>query len=168
MNNIHNKSVVLVWATYSFYVIYKDMFSLHPQLAQDTFFVGDFPLSTCRLMNDMQFPWLILIPRVPGVNELYELSPADQEQFLRESSWLSSQLSRVFRADKMNVAAMGNVVPQLHFHHVVRYHNDVVWPKQVWGTPAVPYSNDVLAHMRQTLMLALRGQGDMPFDWRMD
>lgn len=83
------------------------MFSLHPQLAQDTFFVGDFPLSTCRLMNDMQFPWLILIPRVPGITELYELSQADQEQFLRESSWLSSQLSRVFRADKMNVAALG-------------------------------------------------------------
>ena len=78
------------------------MFSLHPQLAQDTFFVGDFPLSTCRLMNDMQFPWLILIPRVPGITELYELSQADQEQFLRESSWLSSQLSRVFRADKIN------------------------------------------------------------------
>lgn len=59
------------------------MFSLHPQLAQDTFFVGDFPLSTCRLMNDMQFPWLILIPRVPGVSELYELSQADQEQFFK-------------------------------------------------------------------------------------
>jgi len=144
------------------------MFSLHPQLAQDTFFVGDFPLSTCRLMNDMQFPWLILIPRVPGITELYELSQADQEQFLRESSWLSSQLARVFRADKMNVAALGNMVAQLHFHHVVRYQNDVAWPKPVWGTPAVPYSNEVLAHMRQTLMLALRGQGDMPFDWRMD
>jgi len=126
------------------------MFSLHPQLAQDTFFVGDFPLSTCRLMNDMQFPWLILVPRVPGITELYE------------------QLARVFRADKMNVAALGNMVPQLHFHHVVRYQNDVAWPKPVWGTPAVPYTNDVLAHMRQTLMLALRGQGDMPFDWRMD
>lgn len=144
------------------------MFSLHPQLAKDTFYVGDFPLSTCRLMNDMQFPWLILIPRVAGVSELYELSPADQEQFLRESSWLSSQLARVFRADKMNVAALGNVVNQLHFHHIVRYHNDSMWPKPVWGVPAVPYSSDVLAHMRQTLMLALRGQGDMPFDWRMD
>jgi len=99
---------------------------------------------------------------------VYELSQADQEQFLRESSWLSSQLARVFRADKMNVAALGNMVPQLHFHHVVRYQNDVAWPKPVWGTPAVPYTNDVLAHMRQTLMLALRGQGDMPFDWRMD
>ncbi|MDP0891590.1 HIT domain-containing protein, partial [Klebsiella pneumoniae] len=60
-------------------------------------------------MNDMQFPWLILVPRVPGITELYELSQADQEQFLRESSWLSSQLSRVFRADKMNVAALGNM-----------------------------------------------------------
>jgi len=111
---------------------------------------------------------LILIPRVAGITELYELSQADQEQFLRESSWLSSQLARVFRADKMNVAALGNMVPQLHFHHVVRYQNDIAWPKPVWGTPAVPYSNEVLAHMRQTLMLALRGQGDMPFDWRMD
>ena len=55
------------------------MFSLHPQLAQDTFLVGDFPLSTCRLMNDMQFPWLILVPRVSGATELYELSVADQE-----------------------------------------------------------------------------------------
>lgn len=148
--------------------LFLTMFSLHPQLAKDTFYVGDFPLSTCRLMNDMQFPWLILLPRVQGITELYELSPSDQEQFLRESSWLSSQLSRVFRADKMNVAALGNVVPQLHFHHIVRYHNDSMWPKPVWGVPAVPYSSDVLAHMRQTLMLALRGQGDMPFDWRMD
>ena len=144
------------------------MFSLHPQLAQDTFLVGDFPLSTCRLMNDMQFPWLVLVPRVPGVSELYELSPADQEQFLKESSWLSSQLVRVFHADKMNVAALGNMVPQLHFHHVVRYRNDQLWPRPVFGHPAVPYSPEVLAKMRQTLMLALRGQGDMPFDWKMD
>ncbi len=70
-----------------------------------------------------------------------------------------SQLSRVFRADKMNVAAFGNMVPQLHFHHVVRYQNDVAWPKPVWGTPAVPYTNEVLAHMRQTLMLASTWSG---------
>ena len=143
------------------------MFSLHPQLAQDTFLVGDFPLLTCRLMIDMQFPWVILVPRVSGATELYELSVADQEQFLRESSWLSSQMARVFRADKMNVAAIGNMVPQLHFHHIARYRNDLVWPKPVWGTPATAYSNEVLARMRQTLMLALRGQGDMPFDWKM-
>ncbi len=143
------------------------MFSLHPQLAQDTFLVGDFALSTCRLMNDMQYPWLVLVPRVPGVTELYELTPGDQAQFLRESSWLSSQLMRIFHADKMNVAALGNVVPQLHFHHVVRYRNDLRWPQPVFGQPAVPYSNEILAKMRETLMLALRGQGEMPFDWKM-
>jgi diadenosine tetraphosphate (Ap4A) HIT family hydrolase len=144
------------------------MFSLHPVLAQDTFIVGDFPLSTCRLMNDMQFPWLILVPRVQGVSELYELTPADQQQFLLESSWLSGQLTRAFRADKMNVAALGNVVNQLHFHHVARYHNDLVWPNPVWGTPRIAYDTASLVKMRQTLMLALRGQSDMPFDWKMD
>ena len=69
------------------------MFSLHPQLAQDTF-LGDFPLSTCRLMNDMQFPWLILVPRVPGITELYELSQADQEQFyVNQAGYLASYLA---------------------------------------------------------------------------
>ena len=125
------------------------MFSLHPQLAQDTFFVGDFPLSTCRLMNDMQFPWLILVPRVPGITELYELSQADQEQFYVNQAGYRANSPVYSVRIKMNVAALGNVVPQLHFHHVVRYQNDVAWPKPVWGTPAVPYSNDVLAHMRR-------------------
>lgn len=144
------------------------MFNLHPQLAKDTFLVGEFPLSTCRLMNDCQFPWLILIPRVAGIRELYELSAADQAQFLRESSWLSSQLAKTFQADKMNIAALGNQVPQLHFHHIVRYQNDIAWPNPVWGRPAVPYTPQVLSHMQQTLMMALRGHRDMPFDWQMD
>lgn len=144
------------------------MFNLHPQLAKDTFLVGEFPLSTCRLMNDCQFPWLLLIPRVAGAKELYELSPSDQAEFLRESSWLSSQLAKTFQADKMNIAALGNQVPQLHFHHIVRYHNDVAWPNPVWGRPAIPYTPQVLSHMQQTLMMALRGHRDMPFDWKMN
>ena len=144
------------------------MFQLHPTLAQDTFLVGDFPLSTCRLMNDCQFPWLILVPRVSGIKELYELPEAEQIQFLRESSWLSSQLAKTFSADKMNVAALGNQVPQLHFHHIVRYQNDLAWPNPVWGaTVAVPYTKEVLTAMQQTLMMALRGHKQMPFDWQM-
>lgn len=144
------------------------MFNLHPQLAKDTFLVGEFPLSTCRLMNDCQFPWLILIPRVPVIKELYELSASDQAQFLRESSWLSSQLAKTFQADKMNIAALGNQVPQLHFHHIVRYQNDIAWPNPVWGNPAIHYTPEVLSHMQQTLMMALRGHRDMPFDWQMN
>lgn len=144
------------------------MFKLHPQLAKDSFLIGEFPLSTCRLMNDCQFPWLLLIPRVAGVKELYELSLSDQAQFLRESSWLSSQLAKTFQADKMNIAALGNQVPQLHFHHIVRYQNDVAWPNPVWGMPSIAYTSDVLHHMQQTLMMALRGHRDMPFDWQMN
>ena len=144
------------------------MFNLHPQLAKDTFLVGEFPLSTCRLMNDCQFPWLILIPRVPGIKELYELSASDQAQFLRESSWLSSQLAKTFQADKMNITKLDKQVPQLHFHHIVRYQNDIAWPNPVWGNPAIPYTPEVLSHMQQTLMMALRGHRDMPFDWQMN
>lgn len=143
------------------------MFSLHPTLAKDTFLVGDFPLSTCRLMNDCRFPWLILVPRVPKVSEVFELSSADQAQFLRESSWLSSQLTKSFLADKMNIAALGNQVPQLHFHHIVRYKNDPLWPNPVWGTKAISYAPEVLLPMQQTLMMALRGHHQMPFDWQM-
>jgi len=119
-------------------------------------------------MNDMQYPWLILVPRVSQVKELFELSPQDQAQFLRESSWLSSQLAKTFRADKMNVAALGNQVSQLHFHHIVRYQNDQTWPNPVWGNPGIEYTVESLNRMRQTLMLALRGQAEMPFDWKMD
>lgn len=144
------------------------MFQLHPTLAKDTFLVGDFPLSTVRLMNDCQFPWLILVPRVSGVKEIYELSAADQVQFLRESSWTSSQMAKIFGADKMNVAALGNQVSQLHFHHIVRYQNDVRWPNPVWGAQSVPYTAEVLQHMQQTLMMALRGHHQMPFDWQMN
>ncbi len=144
------------------------MFQLHPTLAKDTFLVGDFPLSTVRLMNDCRFPWLILVPRVSNIKEIYELSAADQVQFLRESSWVSSQMAKIFGADKMNVAALGNQVPQLHFHHIARYQNDVCWPNPVWGTPAMPYTKEVLGHMQQTLMMALRGHHEMPFDWKMD
>lgn len=144
------------------------MFNLHPQLAKDTFLVGEFPLSTCRLMNDCQFPWLILIPRIPAIKEVYEMTENDQTQFLRESSWLSSQLAKTFQADKMNIAALGNQVPQLHFHHIVRYQNDVAWPNPVWGRPAIPYTAEVLNHMQQTLMMALRGHREMPFDWQMN
>ena len=143
------------------------MFNLDATLAKDSFLVGDFPLSTCRLINDVQFPWLILVPRIAGITEIYQLSDTDQTQFLRESSWLSSQLASTFKADKMNIAALGNQVPQLHFHHVVRYANDSAWPNPIWGRQALPYTNEALDKMKQALMLALRGQQGMPFRWQM-
>ncbi|MPW98486.1 HIT family protein, partial [Moraxella catarrhalis] len=100
--------------------------------------------------------------------EIYALSAADQVQFLRELCWVSRQLGKIFGADKLNVGALGNQVSQLHIHHIVRYQNDAAWPNPAWGHEAMPYTQEVLSHMQQTLMMALRGHHQMPFDWKMD
>jgi len=113
---------------------------LHPQLARDCFIVGQFPLSVLLLLNDSQYPWFILVPQREGVSEIHQLSEPDQQQFIRESSLLSACVESEFKADKMNIAALGNMVPQLHIHHIVRYKTDPAWPAPVWGKlPAVAY-----------------------------
>jgi diadenosine tetraphosphate (Ap4A) HIT family hydrolase len=117
------------------------MFELHPQLKKETLTVGNFPLCLLLLMNDINYPWFILVPRRARIREIFELSQVDQQQLLKESSQLSRVLSTFFLADKMNIAALGNMVPQLHIHHIVRYRNDRAWPNPVWGLfPAHPYS----------------------------
>lgn len=115
-------------------------FELHPQLAADTLTVGRLPLCRLLLMNDANYPWLILVPERPGVREIYELDAGDQQALLQESSQLGRALMELFCGDKLNIAALGNVVPQLHVHHVVRHHRDPAWPAPVWGrVPARPY-----------------------------
>ena len=109
------------------------MFELNHRLAEDCFQIGNFPLCRLLMMNDSNYPWFILVPRVADITEVYQLSPADQAQLAIESSVLSKTLSSMFEADKMNIAALGNVVSQLHIHHIVRYKNDLVWPDPVWG-----------------------------------
>ncbi|UAW97528.1 HIT domain-containing protein [Halopseudomonas nanhaiensis] len=121
------------------------MFELHPQLAQDCIAVGDLPLSRLLLMNDSQFPWLILVPRRREVTELFELSAADQAQLQAEMSGLGQLLKDTFNADKMNIAALGNMVSQLHIHVVVRFRVDPVWPAPIWGKlPPVRYEGEAL------------------------
>lgn len=115
-------------------------FELHPRLAQDCFVLADLALSRLLLMNDARYPWCILVPRAAGVREIHELGEADQMQLLRESSSLGRALMRAFAGDKLNVAALGNLVPQLHLHHIVRFRGDAAWPAPVWGRhPAQPY-----------------------------
>ncbi|MES0372582.1 MAG: HIT domain-containing protein, partial [Mariprofundaceae bacterium] len=89
----------------------------------------------CRLllMNDSNYPWFILVPQKEGVREVFELSEAEQKQLMRESSSFSQLIAKHFSADKINVAALGNVVSQLHIHHIVRYTDDPAWPAPVWG-----------------------------------
>lgn len=128
-------------------------FTLHPQLEKDTLTLGQFPLSQLLLMNDRQFPWFILVPRVVGVREIYQLSLKDQQQLLKESSLLGQTLMELYQGDKLNVAALGNLVPQLHLHHIVRFKTDPCWPAPIWGKlPVVSYTEQTRVEVSQRLV----------------
>jgi diadenosine tetraphosphate (Ap4A) HIT family hydrolase len=121
-------------------------FVLHPQLAKDCAEVIDLPLDRVLLMNDANYPWLVLVPRRPGLRELYELTDVDLATFWRESAEVGRRLMAHFGGLKFNVAALGNQVPQLHVHHVVRFEEDPAWPRPIWGAvPMAPYAPDALA-----------------------
>jgi diadenosine tetraphosphate (Ap4A) HIT family hydrolase len=114
--------------------------AIHRQLMQDCLLLGRFSLSHLLLMRDANYPWCILVPDRDDIAEIYQLSAADQQQLLRESSLLCIAMESAFSPDKFNIAALGNVVPQLHLHHIARYHGDAAWPAPVWGrVPARPY-----------------------------
>ena len=117
-------------------------FTLHPRLASDTAFVADWPLCHVLLMNDARYPWLILVPRRAGATELFDLDPVDRVQLTDEIARASQTLKRACFAAKINVGALGNLVPQLHVHIVARNPGDPAWPGPVWGhSPAVPYED---------------------------
>lgn len=125
-------------------------FQLAPQLQKDCIHLGRFQLCELLLMNDCNFPWFILVPARSDISEIYHLSQADQQQLTRESSFLAENLMDVFAADKMNIAALGNMVSQLHVHHVVRFETDLTWPKPVWGAlPSQAYSDQQIEELRK-------------------
>ena len=131
------------------------MFKLDERLQNDTVLVTDLPLCRVLLMNDSQFPWLILVPRINDLAELHELNNEQMTQFVAESRLTSKVLQNIFNAYKLNVAALGNVVRQLHIHHVARFESDIAWPAPVWGRqPAVPYSDEALAARLEKLLSA--------------
>jgi diadenosine tetraphosphate (Ap4A) HIT family hydrolase len=114
--------------------------ALHPQLEQDTMMVGDLALSRLLVSHDANYPWLLLVPRRPGATEIIDLDTADQAQLMTEIAAVSRALKAVTACDKLNIAAIGNVVPQLHVHIVARRRGDPAWPKPVWGAmPARAY-----------------------------
>lgn len=133
------------------------MFELDGRLAADTFVLGSTPLSRVLLMNDARFPWLILVPERADVSEPFELSEADQEQLWQESMRLGGAMKAHFAADKINVAALGNQVAQLHVHHIARFHVDAAWPGPVWGVGrAVPYEAAAVQALMHELRSVLR------------
>lgn len=114
---------------------------LHPRLAEECFVVGRFELCALLLMNDARYPWFILVPQRTDISEIHQLSGAQRQQLISESAMLSQALADSFAADKINIAALGNLVPQLHVHHIARYKTDAAWPAPVWGRfPAIHYA----------------------------
>jgi diadenosine tetraphosphate (Ap4A) HIT family hydrolase len=115
--------------------MFETGWALHPQLRADTVPVGDLPLSRVLAMNDADFPWLLLVPRRVGLTEIIDLG-AEQAMLMNELSLVSRALKDETRCDKLNVAAIGNIVPQLHIHIVARRTDDPLWPRPVWGAAA--------------------------------
>ncbi|MGO2013194.1 MAG: HIT domain-containing protein [Pseudoalteromonas sp.] len=124
-------------------------FLLAPELTRDCIELADWPLCKVLLMNDSQYPWFILVPRQAGLKESIDLNEQDQLVLMQESAKLSHLIKEVFTPDKLNVAALGNMVSQLHVHHIARFKIDAAWPAPVWGKyPAVPYKKEQIAKLK--------------------
>jgi diadenosine tetraphosphate (Ap4A) HIT family hydrolase len=141
------------------------MFELHKRLKADTWAVGEFPLCLLLLSKDANYPWTILVPKRLGIAEIYQLDNSDRQQLLHESCLLAEAMQGLFSPDKLNVATIGNIVPQLHMHHVARTSDDIAWPGPVWGAaPALSYSEEgaevlvarLKAHLAKDLLLQHR------------
>lgn len=130
---------------------------LHPQLAEDTHPVAHWTLSELRLMDDANHPWLILVPRVQDAVELIDLGDTQQSQLMGEIAMASRALQVAFKPHKLNVATLGNLVPQLHVHVIARFEDDIAWPRPVWGmASAQPYSPEALVRRVERLQAALK------------
>ena len=120
-------------------------YELHPQLAADTHPVATLGLCDLRLMDDANYPWLVLVPRLPGARELLDLDQAQRHGLTDEIDRATRALRDAFQPYKLNVAALGNLVPQLHVHVIARFENDPAWPSPVWGRVAArPYTPEAL------------------------
>jgi diadenosine tetraphosphate (Ap4A) HIT family hydrolase len=130
---------------------------LHPQLASDTHPLAQFRLCELRLMDDTNYPWLVLVPRVAGAQELIDLRGTERHLLADEIDEAARALRAVFRPRKLNVAALGNIVPQLHVHVIARYEDDPAWPAPVWGRVAArPHTPEQLVDRVTRLQGALR------------
>ena len=131
-------------------------YALHPQLADDTAPVIELPLCEVRLMDDANHPWLVLVPRVAEAVELIDLGPVQRMQLSAEIDAACRALKSLFKPDKLNVAALGNLVPQLHVHVIARYTDDIAWPRPVWGAAnARPYAPEQLVERVNALTAGL-------------
>lgn len=133
-----------------------ESFTLHERLDADCHLLADWPLSRILLMDDVTYPWLILVPRLIGLRDLDDLPPSRLVEMGEEIRLVSKAMKELFNPTKMNVAALGNMVPQLHVHIIARYEGDPAWPGPVWGVrPPEPYGESALADTLDALRVAL-------------
>ena len=130
------------------------MIKLHPQLEKDCTLLGEFTLCSLLLVNDANYPWFILLPNRENITEIHQLSASDQQQLLSESMFFCRCLEDLYQPDKLNIAALGNVVPQLHIHHIARFTTDACWPAPVWGAvAAITRSEDKINTILNQLLI---------------
>jgi len=138
-------------------------FKLHPDLNRDGIPIGDFALSRLLMINDAAYPWCVLVPRVADIKDAYQLSEGEHAQMVAESRALCRAMMAAFKGDKMNVAALGNMTPQLHVHHIVRRAGDPAWPGAVWGhAPLIALTRDE-RQKRQTALIKTLDHQDIAF-----
>lgn len=131
-------------------------FALHPDLVRDTAEVARLPLCRVGLMNDANYPWLVLSPMLPGLRDFHDVPDSHHGTLMAEIARASRALQKVYRPDKVNMAALGNVTPQLHIHIIARSASDPAWAKPVWGiVPPKPYSDAALGETIGKIRAAL-------------
>lgn len=130
------------------------MFELHPNLSEKIF-IKDLPLCRLLMEDDQHYPWFFLVPRVPGVSRIMDLTEKDQLQLLKELDWIQKIISEKFHPDQINVAAIGNRTPQLHVHVIARYKNDPAWPATVWDHPVRLKCSGLVLNERRDKILDL-------------
>ena len=127
-------------------------FTLHSDLQRDCIPMGEFALCQVLLMNDATYPWFVLVPKRGGVSDTIDLNESDHDQLWRESKAFSAAIMTAFKGEKLNVAALGNMTPQLHIHHIVRYTSDAAWPGPIWGkVPMKPYTDTQIEAVKDKL-----------------
>lgn len=131
------------------------IFQLDPQLEQDSYHITDLDLCEVRLINNIHYPWIILVPRLVNITEITDLDEVQYIQLSREIRYVTAKVQQVFSPHKINIATIGNIVKQMHIHIVARFEGDIGYPQVVWGKDTSPYSMEEVQALIQTLLEVL-------------
>ena len=130
-------------------------FKLDPILERDSHYLTELKLCQIRLIDNSNYPWLILVPMKNNIIEITDFEQTDYDLFNQEIRKVAKILQNEFKPDKLNIATIGNVVPQMHVHIIARFKNDTLFPKTVWGSKFLPYDEESLKAIKDILVKAI-------------